>query len=192
MARLTAFVAEAAGLKPEAIGDYEHFIPWITAKDALCIEALHWYYLNYAAIIVKPATYDTLLWHLANAKIERHPFCTCMTMGQPMLEKVLKASSAAAFISTTGSPVGGEAVPTDGGSSAGYTEYRHGYNQSLINGWDPNGNVSWTEYSHEAAPLCDALITHLTDFGAIGIDLNTAAPVFICDEGIKKESKQQK
>ena len=41
MAKLTAYVAEAAGLKPEAIGDYEHFIPWITAKDALCIEALH-------------------------------------------------------------------------------------------------------------------------------------------------------
>ena len=74
MAKLTAFVAEAANLKPEAIGDYEHFIPWITAKDALCIEAMHWYYLNYAAIIVKTATCDTLLWHLANAKIERHPF----------------------------------------------------------------------------------------------------------------------
>ena len=134
MARLTAFVAEQAGVKPEAIGDYEQFIPWITAKDALCIEALHWYYLNFAAIIVKPATYDTLLWHLANAKIERHPFCTCMTMGQPMLEKVVKASSAAAFNSTTGKPAGGEAVPADGGSSAGYSEYRHGYNQRLING----------------------------------------------------------
>ena len=53
MAKLAAYVAEAANLKPEAIGGYEHFIPWITAKDALCIEALHCYYLNYAAVIVK-------------------------------------------------------------------------------------------------------------------------------------------
>ena len=42
MAKLTAWVAERAGVRPDVIGDFELFIPWITAKDALCIEALHW------------------------------------------------------------------------------------------------------------------------------------------------------
>ena len=126
-----------AGVKPETIGDFEHFIPWITARAALCLELLHWYYLNYAAIVIKPATYDTLLWHLSNVKIERHPLCTCMTLGPPMLDKVEKASSAAAFIKKQ---IGGEAVPTDGGSSTGYSEFRHGYAPKHFNGWDPNAS----------------------------------------------------
>ena len=134
IAKLSAFVAEAAGLKPETIGDYQHFIPWITAKDALCIGVLHWYYFNFAAIIVKPATYDTMLWHLANTQIERHPFCTCVTLDLPLLEKVMKASSAAAFMSTTWGPVGGEGVPADAGSPAGYTENRYGYRRTLTSG----------------------------------------------------------
>ena len=54
--KLTAYVAEMAGAKPETIGDFEHFNPWITARDALCLELLHWYYLIFAAIAIKPAT----------------------------------------------------------------------------------------------------------------------------------------
>ena len=40
-------------------------------------------------------------------------------------------------------------------------------------------------------PCCDALITHLTDFGAIGVDLFTGHTLYICDAGIKQKSVQQ-
>ena len=74
---------------------------------------------------------------------------------------------------------------------------RHGYARKHINGWDPNASESWVEslpedeFPEEAVPCCDALITHVTDFGAIGIDLFIAHPIFICDAGIKKRSVQQ-
>jgi len=45
-----------------------------------------------------------------------------------MLDKVKKASSAAAFFNSyeiSRREVGGEAVPADSGSSTSYSEYRH-------------------------------------------------------------------
>ena len=125
----------------------------------------------------KPTSYETVLWQLANVKVDRHPFGPCMTLGLPMIDKIRHSSSASAFFTSDGIPVGGEAAPQGGGSSTGRAEFRHGHPNQTINGWDPNGEVPWIcqapphEIGSGAHLLCDALITHVTDFGAIGIDL---------------------
>ena len=182
IAKLSAWVAEIAGIAITTIGHFEHFIPWITPMDALCIESLNWYYDNYASIIIKPTSHDTALWHLANVRIERHPFGTCMTLGHPMIYKIKQASPATAFL-TSGSDIVNMSTPS---------EFRHDYPSQKINGWHPNGQVPWIGQAPLLGigtgvhPLCDALITHLTDFGAIGIDLDTGEPVHICDCGNAK------
>ena len=59
--KLACYVAEVAEVPAELISSPEHFIPWITPMDALCIEALSWYYENFAIITVDPHVYRTKL-----------------------------------------------------------------------------------------------------------------------------------
>ena len=67
--KLACWVAEMAKVPPEAVNNFEHSMPWVNATDAPCIEALYWYYTNYANNKITPKTYHTNLWALSDVQM---------------------------------------------------------------------------------------------------------------------------
>jgi hypothetical protein len=150
--KLRALVADAAGVRTKHVADEEVFIPWITAVDAACIDALHWYYTTHADIIIEYRSYECALALLSYNPCIIADRGQCMTLGSPLANKIRFTNQSFRFLDAD--EHGGRNFLNDG------YPWRHGYGDGF-GGWNPNNSFTWFE-RNPAEAMCDILITHIT------------------------------
>ena len=114
--------------------------------NALCIEALNWYYEDYAIVTVEPHVYRTKLWQLSDVRISHLQSGLNFSIGSPMFEQICQAAPAYAFV---------KANEAGGRNEKGI--YRHDFEKGTTDGYDPKAYEAWIEKRPAMTIWCQTL-----------------------------------